>query len=486
MKTELDNQSKFIKKKSQNISAWYNDVILKSELADYGPAKGTIIFRPFGYKIWENIQKELDKNIKENLNAQNAYFPLLIPENLLRQEKEHIKGFSPELAVVTIGGGEKLAEPLVIRPTSETVMYESFAKWIQSYRDLPLKINQWANIVRWEKRPYLFLRNIEFLWQEGHTAHTNYKEAQEMVSSALQMYQDCYQKKLSIYGIPGKKSDSERVAGADETYSYEMLMPDGKALQGATSHNLAQNFSKAFNVKYLDKKGKNQYCWQTSWGFSTRSIGALIMVHGDDNGLVFPPNVAPIKIVVIPIYDNKNDEKIKKYIEEILQKLPVGNFDVVVDYAEGNSAGFKFNKWELKGVPLRIEIGLKELENKTATIYRRDIKERVIIKFGEIEKSVEKLFDDIQNNLFEKSKKFTEENIRTAKTLDEFKNIMSATRGFILANWCENEICEKKIKEETKASTRCLPLDNKISQKAGKCVYCGKESVHTWLFAQAY
>jgi prolyl-tRNA synthetase len=486
MEKTLAGQVKFLKKKSKNISDWYVDVILKSELADYGPTKGTIIFRPYGYKIWENIQKYLDNDIKEKLGALNCYFPLFVPENLLKREKTHIKSFSPELAVVTIAGGEKLTEPLIVRPTSETIMYETFSRWIQSYRDLPLKINQWVNVVRWEKRPYLFLRNTEFLWQEGHTAHAQHKESLAMVFDSLEMYQNCYQKNLAIYGIAGKKSESEKFAGADATYSYEMLMPDAKALQGCTSHDLGRNFSRVFNLKFLDRKGKNQYCWQTSWGLSTRSIGALAMVHGDDRGLILPPNIAPYKTVVIPIYDRKNNAKIKKYLERVLGNLPIPISETIIDDAKEHSPGFKFNQWELKGVPLRIEIGLKEVRSQSLTLVRRDSGQKNMIKLSAVKKTIEKLLIEIQKNLFEKSKKFTQKNIREAKTLDDFKEIMKTTRGFILANWCENEKCEKKLKDETKASTRCLPLDKEMSQKTGKCVYCGKKSNHRWLFAQAY
>ncbi len=474
---------KGLPKKSEDISAWYNSVIDKAQLADHGPSKGTIIIRPNGYALWEAVQRYMDPKIKE-LGAQNGYFPLFIPMSFLSKEKEHVKGFSPELAVVTHGGGEKLAEPLVVRPTSETIMYDSFSKWIQSFRDLPMCINQWNNVVRWEKRPYLFLRTTEFLWQEGHCAHQTAEENQKMIEDALDMYKDTYQNLMGLFGYPGRKSESEKFAGADATLTYEILMPDGKVIQGCTSHNLGQNFSKAFNVKFQDQTGNEQYVHQNSWGFTTRSIGALILAHGDNNGLILPPNIAPTQVVIIPIKGNgSNYEEILKLAEDTFNLLKSNGVRVKMDDSD-QSVGWKFNQYDLLGVPIRIEIGSLEAQGQKVSIMTRDESPNGESSLDNLVKEIEDRLLLIQQNLFNKSKQFTLDNTRDVSSYDQLKDIMKTTRGFIKAFWCEDEDCETKIKEETKASTRCLPFD--AAEEDGKCVYCGKDAKHRWLFAQSY
>ena len=471
-------EKKKLIKKSENFSAWYQDVILKAELADYAPVKGCMIIRPYGYAIWENIQKIFDGMIKK-VGVKNAYFPLFIPEHFLKKEKEHVEGFSPVVAVVTVGGGEKLEEKLIIRPTSETIMYSMYAKWLKSWRDLPILINQWNNIVRWEKRTYLFLRTTEFLWQEGHTVHETHEEALKEVECILDKYVHLYREYFAIDGIAGKKSESEKFPGAKDTYTYEMLMPDGKALQGCTSHDLGQNFAKVFNIKFLGRDGKQQIPWQTSWGLSTRSIGALVMVHGDDNGLVLPPCLSPIQIIIIPVL--KNDLLIKE-AEKIQEELK--DFRVEIDLRDGHSFGWKINDWELRGVPLRIELGEKEVKEKIFTLVRRDNFEKIKIKKDNLKKEIKLILDSIQKSLLERSRKFIKENTHSANDYVEFRKIMKSKKGFIRAFWCEDEKCEAKIKEETKATIRCLPLDTK--EEIGKCVYCNKPAKRKWIFAQAY
>jgi prolyl-tRNA synthetase len=471
---------KSIPRKSENISDWYNKVILETKLADYGPAKGTMIFRPYGYAIWEEIQRIMDKEIKKS-GTENAYFPMFIPESLLKMEKEHVKGFSPELAVVTIGGGKELEEKLIVRPTSETIMYEAYSRWINSWRDLPVKINQWNNVVRWEKRTYMFLRTSEFLWQEGHTAHATHEEAIETTMWAIDMYERIYKEYFAIFGYKGRKSESEKFAGALNSFSYESLMPNGKALQSSTSHDLGQNFSKAFNISFQDKDGSLKNVWQTSWGLSTRSIGGLILVHGDDQGLKIPPKLAPIQVVIIPI-DNSSD--VLEYSKKILNLLEKDSIRTKVDYIDDERLGFKINKWELAGIPLRIEIGKKELQDEVATISRRDMEGKTIIPVKSISKEIKEKLDEIQQNMYEESKKFTLNNTFEVDNYEKFKEIMNTTKGFIKAFWCENGDCEQKIREETKASTRCLPLDSK--EEKGKCIHCGAESKHKWLFALSY
>ncbi len=467
--------------KSKDISKWYTDVVLKAELADYSPVKGSMVIRPYGFALWESIQKFMDVLIKKR-GVKNAYFPLFIPESYLRKEKEHVEGFSPQVAVVTYAGGEELKEKLVVRPTSETIMYEMYKQWFHSWRDLPVLINQWNNVVRWEKRTYLFLRTSEFLWQEGHCAHLTHKENMKTVLWALKIYQKTYKDLMAVYGIAGVKSSSEKFAGAAKTFSFEALMPDGKALQSCTSHDLGQNFAKAFNWTVLDQNGQPLYPHQNSWGFSTRSIGALILAHGDDNGLVMPPKIAPIQAVIVPIYKTENKDRVVKYAEKIAKTLK--SFRVELDRRDDETAGFKFNKWEMKGVPIRIEIGEKEVNEKTLTLVRRDNGGKIMVKEGELKTALRTLFQEIQNSIFEKHKQFTDKNTFYAKNYDEFKKIMKTTKGFIYAFWCEDSKCEEKIKTETKATTRCLPL--KAKKQNGKCIYCGNKANYQWLFAQAY
>lgn len=495
--TQFDKKE--ITKKSKSISEWYNDVILKAELADYAPVKGTMVIRPYGYSIWEKVQEVFNIMIKTK-GVQNAYFPLFIPHSLLEKEKEHVRGFSPELAIVTIGGGDKLKDPLVVRPTSETIVYAMYSKWIQSWRDLPLLINQWNNVVRWEKRTYLFLRTTEFLWQEGHTAHENEKEAVEMAETALEWYRKMYEEYYAIPVLLGTKSKTERFAGAKTTYTVEALMPDGKALQGATSHNLGQNFSKPFKIQFQNKEGKMDYVWQTSWGLSTRSIGGLILVHGDDNGLILPPMLAPYQVVEVPVMVGgpvfgsafKDARRFHNYLVSIQKMLMDVNIRVKIDtpgkeifeYGMEKSIGRLRSEWEIKGVPLRFEIGPKEIKNDEITVVRRDTLEKIVVKKKDIVVTAERLLKEIQQTLYSRAKKFLDENIHNVSSYGEFKDIMTTKRGFIYAFWCEDPDCERKIKEETKASTRLLPLDAKEGQ--GKCIYCGKEAKHKWYFAQAY
>ncbi len=467
--------------KSKDISKWYTDVVLKAELADYSPVKGSMVIRPYGFALWESIQKFMDALIKKR-GVKNAYFPLFIPESYLRKEKEHVEGFSPQVAVVTYAGGEELKEKLVVRPTSETIMYEMYKQWIHSWRDLPVLINQWNNVVRWEKRTYLFLRTSEFLWQEGHCAHATHKENMQTVLWALKVYQKTYKDLMAVYGIAGVKSSSEKFAGAAKTFSFEALMPDGKALQSCTSHDLGQNFAKAFNWTVLGQNGQPLYPHQNSWGFSTRSIGALILAHGDDNGLIMPPKIAPIQAIVVPIYRTENKDKVVKYSEKIARMLK--SFRVELDRRDGETAGFKFNKWEVKGVPVRIEIGEREVNDKILTLVRRDNKEKIKVGEGELKLSLKKLFQEIQDSVFEKHRQMTEKNTHQAESYDEFKKIMKTSKGFIYAFWCEDAKCEEKIKSETKATTRCLPLDSKVEN--GKCILCGSPAKYKWLFAQAY
>ncbi|MGH7246004.1 MAG: proline--tRNA ligase [Candidatus Levyibacteriota bacterium] len=484
---------KEITKKSENISDWYNDVVLKAQLAEYGPVKGTMIIRPYGYAIWESVQRILDGMFK-SYGVENAYFPLFIPMSFLKKEKEHVAGFSPELAVVTIAGGEELKEPVVVRPTSETIMYETYAKWVQSWRDLPILINQWNNVVRWEKRTYLFLRTTEFLWQEGHTAHATEAEAVAMQEKALEWYTKTYEEYYAIPVLTGTKSQTEKFAGAKTTYAVEALMPDGKALQACTSHNLGQNFSKAFNIEFQNKEGKNDFVWQTSWGFSTRSLGGLFLTHGDDSGLVMSPKIAPVKVVIVPVL-GKEDDKVLTLCKTLKEQIKSVSSDfsgsVEIWDNENKTFGWKLNEAELKGIPVVIVIGQKEVEKNEVTIATRLSRSSSDAKIAartmsveHVGKAVEVMLEGLQQFLYETAKKFLDENTHTVDSYDEFKKIMETTRGFIKALWCEDAACEKSIKDETKASTRLLPFDAKDEE--GVCIYCGKKAKHRWVFAQAY
>jgi prolyl-tRNA synthetase len=471
-------------KKSKDFGKWYLEVIKKAQMADQSPVEGCMIFTPISYAIWENIQKYMDKRIKETGHS-NVYFPLFIPEAFLKKEAEHFSGFIPEVAWVTEGGNSKLNEKLALRPTSETIMYYTFSKWIRSHRDLPLLINQWCNIVRWEtKAAKPFLRTKEFLWQEGHTAHATEKEAKEEVLKMLNVYKEVMETQLAIPVIAGTKTESEKFKGAVYTTTIEAMMPDGKALQMGTSHNLGQNFSKPFKISFLDKDKKNKYVWQTSWGVSTRTIGALVMVHGDDKGLIMPPKVAPYQAVIIPIYKTEVE---KKYVCEVCKKIEKKLLNegvrVLFDKRDQYTPGFKFNEWELKGVPLRIEIGPNDVKKNQLVLVRRDGKEKITIKEKEIKK-VKKVLENIQENLFNKAKKFFDEHIFIAKDFNEFKKIMKEKKGFIKTCWCGSQECEEKIKEKTTATIRCIQFEKE--KVFSNCVYCGKKAREVVYFAKSY
>ncbi|KKU90032.1 MAG: Proline-tRNA ligase [Candidatus Yanofskybacteria bacterium GW2011_GWA1_48_10] len=479
---------KGLTRKSDNISDWYHDVVLRAGLAEYSDVKGCMIIKPRGFALWEKTQAALDAWFKED-GVQNCYFPIFIPMDLFQKEKEHVEGFSPELAVVTHAGGEELAEPLAIRPTSETVITQKLADWIQSYRDLPLKLNQWCNIVRWEKRTYPFLRTSEFLWQEGHTVHADKADAIGMVMTALEWYARFYREHFAIAPYVGLKSQSEKFAGADETYSIEIVVPDGKALQSATSHYLGENFTKVFDVGYLDEKGNRKLAHQTSWGLSTRAIGGLVFVHGDNSGLVLPPAVAPEQVVIIGVGKDSEgtDEKISTYVGHIHKILKDAGVRVVSDLDFRKTLGYRINDWELKGVPLRIEVGAKELAARTTTLVRRDNFEKHQMNVDLLNLEIPSLLEMIQKDMLKKSE--TERNRLTTDvvTWEEFKKITAGNKMFIRAPWCEDAACEAAIKEETKATTRCLELDRRQEVLSDTpCIHCGKPAIHKWLFAQAY
>lgn len=476
-------EKKELKKKSVNLSEWYTDVILKAELADYAPVKGCMVIRPYGYALWEKIQKFMDFQIKKK-GVKNAYFPVFIPESFLKKEKDHVEGFSPHMAVVTEAGGEKLKERLIVRPTSETVMYQMYKQWTHSWRDLPILINQWNNIVRWEKRTYLFLRTSEFLWQEGHCAHATKEENMDTVLWALDLYKKTYQEVLAMYGIAGEKSQSEKFAGADQTFAVEYLMPDGKALQGATSHNLGQNFAKAFDWTVLDNNGAKLHPWQNSWGYSTRSIGGLVMLQSDDNGLILPPKVAPLQVVIVIIPSKEGQKDREVFADKIKQELEIAGIRVELDVRYDDSVGRRFNYWEIRGVPLRFEIGEREVKDNYLTVFRRDNFQKEKVGTVKLIERIKTLLNELQEQAFKRNKKFTEENTYEIDEYSKFKEIMSGKKGFIKAFWCEKAECEQKIKEETKATTRVKPLDSK--KEKGKCIYCGNDSEFRWYFAQAY
>ncbi len=469
--------------RSENYSEWYNQVIQRAELADYAPVRGCMVVRPHGWALWENIQQALDKRFKATGHV-NAAFPLLIPKSFLEKEKEHVEGFSPELAVVTIGGGEQLEEPLVVRPTSETIIGYMYSKWIKSYRDLPLLINQWGNVVRWEMRTRLFLRTLEFYWQEGHTAHASEKEADEETMRMLEVYTRFAMDEAAVPVIPGRKSDTERFAGAVRTFSIEAMMGDTKALQAGTSHLLGQNFAKAFDIQYLDENNTQQYCWTTSWGLSTRFIGAIIMTHGDDQGLMLPPRLAPIQVVVVPIY--KNDEEKSKVMPVVDQlKETLGKFRIKVDDRTEVSPGFKFNDWELRGVPVRLEVGPKDVEKGSVMAARRDIPGRdgkTILPMENLSVSIEKLLSEIQANMLARAKAFRDAHIFDPKDYEELKQTVE--NGWAFSWWCGDPACEAKVKEDTKATTRCIPLEQPGGK--GKCIICGKEAHEKVYFSKAY
>ncbi|MBS7615942.1 proline--tRNA ligase [Candidatus Bathyarchaeota archaeon] len=472
-------------KKSEDFSEWYTQVVLKSGLADYAPIKGCMIFRELSYAIWEKIQEIFNEKIKR-IGHKNVYFPLFIPESFLKKEAEHFAGFVPEVAWVTMGGDSPLEEKLAIRPTSETIIYATYAKWIRSWRDLPIKLNQWCSVVRWEtKATKLFLRTREFLWQEGHTAHATKEEADKEVMEILNEYRDLMESYLAIPVLAGIKSENEKFAGALYTTTIEAMMPDGKALQMGTSHNLGQNFSKVFDIKFIGEDEKEHYVWQTSWGISTRLIGALVMVHGDDKGLVLPPKIAPVQAVIIPIpYRSTDTSAILAKAEEIYTRLQKAGISVVLDDRKEYTPGWKFNDWELKGVPLRIEIGPRDLKNRQVTLARRDTFEKITVKDEEVVNAVAQLLVDIQNSLFNKAKKFLEEKITTVQNYEDFKQVLKDKGGFIRASFCLNSQCEEKIKEETGATIRLIPFEKETP--FSNCVYCGGKAKEVVYFARSY
>jgi prolyl-tRNA synthetase len=474
--------------KSEDMSKWYTQVIQQAKLADYSPVKGCMVIRPNGYTIWERIHDSLDPLIKE-LGVKNAYFPLFIPLSLLNKEADHVEGFAPELAIVTHGGGEELKEKLVVRPTSETIMYEMYSQWIQSHRDLPLSLNQWNNVVRWEKRTYFFLRTTEFLWQEAHTAHATHQEALDMVLNGLEAYRKVVEDVLAIPVIKGRKSTAEKFAGADLTTTIEAMMPDGKALQAGTSHDLGQNFSKkeAFNIAFQDEKGGTDYVWQTSYGLSTRTIGGLIMTHGDDDGLVLPPQVAPVQIMIVPA--TTENDSVVEYAEMLKSKLKPKQIRAEVDKRSGYSMGWKLNDAELQGVPITVIIGEREIQAAQLSAKIRFSGEKQEIAFDQFEEKIDALLFQIQQQMLEKATRQRDSLTHEVSSFDQFKEIMSSSRGFLKAFWCEDAACEKLIKEETKASTRCLPfIDDKgnVQEENGVCIKCGNPATHRWLFAQSY
>ena len=470
-------------KQDENFSDWYNQVVQRAELADYAPVRGCMVVRPYGWAIWENIQSALDKRFKDTGHV-NAAFPLLIPMSFFEKEKEHVEGFSPELAVVTIGGGEKLEEPLVVRPTSETIIGHMYAKWIKSYRDLPVLINQWANVVRWEMRTRLFLRTLEFYWQEGHTAHATAEEAEIETRQMLEVYTDFAVNVAAVPVVPGMKSDSEKFAGAVRSFTIEAMMKDTKALQSGTSHNLGQNFAKAFDIQYLDPNNQLQYCWTTSWGLSTRFVGAVIMTLGDDQGLILPPRLAPIQVVIIPIFRSEDEkESVMKATNEVEKKL--SGLRIKVDDRTEMTPGFKFNDWELRGVPLRIEIGPKDVEKNAVMTARRDIPGREgksSLPIDNLNHQIPAILDDIHDNLLSKASKFRDDHTYDPQNYDEFHSLVNS--GWVYSYWCGDKACEAKIKEDTKATLRCIPLDQNIPD--GKCIYCGKDAKHKAYFSRAY
>jgi len=474
-------------KRSEDFSEWYNQLVLRAELADYAPVRGCMIVRPYGWALWENITAALDRRFKATGHV-NAAFPLLIPRGFIEKEKAHVAGFSPELAVVTHGGGEKLEEPLVIRPTSETIIGHAYAKWIQSYRDLPLLINQWNSVVRWELRTKLFLRTLEFFWQEGHTAHATAEEAEAETRQMLDVYTDFAVRDAAIPVIPGRKSPAERFAGAEETYSIEAMMGDGKALQAGTSHNLGQNFAKAFEIRYLDKNGVLQHCWTTSWGLSTRFIGAIIMVHGDDQGLILPPRLAPYQLVIVPIYKTDAEKaSVMEAAQRLRRELGDAGVRVKMDEREGVSPGFKFNDWEMRGVPLRMELGPKDVAKGTVVLARRDRpgKEgKSFVPQQGIASAVAQALEEIQRALYERALAFRQANTADPADYGEFKQAVE--KGFALSWWCGGAACEEKIKDETKATVRCIPIEQPGDGGARKCIYCGEPAREKAVFGRAY
>ena len=485
--------------RNEDYSKWYNELVVKADLAENSSVRGCMVIKPYGYAIWEKMKNQLDKMFKET-GHQNAYFPLFVPKSLFEAEEKNAEGFAKECAVVThyrlkndiskpgklmVDEKSKLEEELIVRPTSEAVIWNTYKNWIQSYRDLPILINQWANVVRWEMRTRLFLRTAEFLWQEGHTAHEIKEQAISEATLINDIYAEFSEQYMAMPVLKGLKSENEKFAGAEETYCIEALMQDGKALQAGTSHFLGQNFAKAFDVKFATKNGDLDYVWATSWGVSTRLMGALIMTHSDDNGLVLPPKLAPIEVVIIPIYKSPQDlYKIDKYVEPIIKMLKSSGISFLYDSRDTHKPGYKFNEHEIKGVPIRIVVGPKDIENSCVEIFRRDLMKKEIISFENISSKIDFLIEDIQKTLYNKAKTFRDNNIREVDTFDDFKKIISEKGGFVLAHWDGSSETEDKIKKETKATIRCIPIENK--SVSGKCIYSNKPSKQRVIFAKAY
>lgn len=484
--------------REEDYSKWYNELVVKADLAENSGVRGCMVIKPYGYAIWEKMQAELDRMFKET-GHQNAYFPLFIPKSYFSKEASHVDGFAKECAVVThyrlktdesgkgivVDPDAKLEEELIVRPTSETIIWDTYRKWVQSYRDLPILVNQWANVVRWEMRTRLFLRTAEFLWQEGHTAHATEAEAIAEAEQMMNVYAEFVENYMAVPVIKGLKTESERFAGALETYCIEALMQDGKALQAGTSHFLGQNFAKAFDVKFTDKEGKMDHVWATSWGVSTRLMGALVMTHSDDNGLVLPPNLAPDQVVIVPIYRNDEQfEAVSEVAESLMKELRASGLRVKFDNRDTHKPGWKFNEYELKGVPVRIAIGPKDVEKGTVEIARRDTLEKDFIKTEEVVDRIVSLMDEIQVNLYKKAANFRSKNTTTVDSYDEFKEVLNSKGGFILAHWDGTAATEERVKNETKATIRCIPLDDDTD--AGSCMVTGKPSARKVLFARAY
>ena len=489
---------KNLTKRSEDYSKWYNELVVKADLAENSGVRGCMVIKPYGFAIWEKMQAGLDKMFKDT-GHQNAYFPIFIPKSYLSKEASHVEGFAKECAVVThyrlknaedgsgivVDEDAKLEEELIVRPTSETIIWDTYRKWIQSYRDLPLLLNQWANVVRWEMRTRLFLRTAEFLWQEGHTAHATEKEAIEEAEMIMHLYADFAENQMAVPVIKGTKTESERFAGAVETYCIEALMQDGKALQAGTSHFLGQNFAKAFDVKFATKEGKQEHVWATSWGVSTRLMGALIMTHSDDNGLVLPPKLAPIQVVIVPIYKGLEQlEAISAKVQPIVKELQAKGISVKFDDRDTHKPGFKFNEYELKGVPVRLAIGNRDLENGTIEVARRDTLEKQSIAIDGVVENVESLLEEIQINIFKKAKDYQEDHVTPVDSYEEFKSLLESKGGFFAAHWDGTKETEDRIKEETKATIRCIPFSGETEQ--GSCMVTGKPSSQRVLFAKAY
>jgi len=474
---------KEITPQSEDFSRWYIDVIRKADLMDYAPVRGCIVFKPDGYELWEACQRDLDRRFKET-GHRNAYFPLLIPESFMQKEKEHIEGFNPEVPWVTEAGGEKLEERLAIRPTSETIIGHMYAQWIQSYRDLPVLINQWANVMRWEKRTLPFLRTSEFLWQEGHTAHATAEEAEAETRLMLDIYTDFVETVLAVPVIRGQKTPSEKFAGAVATYSLESVMRDGKALQAATSHYLGQNFAKSFEITFLDKDNTLKHVHTTSWGLSTRILGALIMVHGDDRGLKLPPKIALTQVVIVPIGPQKERENVVNHATDCFKRLQAAGLRVKLDAREDLSPGWKFNEYEMRGVPVRLEIGPRDIASGQVVLVRRDTGEKLMVPESELMQKLPELLDTIQSDMFEAAKAFRAENSYVAHSLSELAATIENKRGFVLAGWCGDDACEQAIKDACGATSRNIPFDAPAEFET--CAVCGKPAAHSVWYAKSY